>query len=87
LKPVTKILKGFKANQTSLTKSQKAALKASVKSVGKYKLVECRGLTKPIYMACKYLKTIYTAGRVKVTKVKLKSSSAAAKQVRLVFSK
>jgi hypothetical protein len=87
LKPVTKILKGFKANQTSLTKSQKAALKAFVKSVGKYKLVECRGLTKPIYMACKYLKTIYKAGRVKVTKVKLKSSSAAAKQVRLVFSK
>ena len=87
LKPVTKILKGFKANQTVLTKSQKAALKTFVKSVGKYKLVECRGLTKPIYMACKYLKTIYKAGRVKVTKVKLKSSSAAAKQVRLVFSR
>lgn len=87
LKPVTKILKGFKANQTVLTKSQKAALKAFVKSVGKYKLVECRGLTKPIYLACKYLKAIYKAGRVKVTKVKLKSSSAAAKQVRLVFSR
>jgi hypothetical protein len=87
LKPVAKILKGFKANQTVLTKSQKAALKAFVKSVGKYKLVECRGLTKPIYLACKYLKTIYKAGRVKVTKVKLKSSSAAAKQVRLVFSR
>ena len=87
LKPITKILKGFKANQTALTKSQKAALKAFVKSVGKYKLVECRGLTKPIYMACKYLKTIYKAGRVKVTKVKLKTSSSTAKQVRLVFSR
>ena len=87
LKPVIKILKSFKANQTSLTKSQKAALKAYVKSVGKYKLVECRGLTKPIYMTCKYLKSIYKAGRVKVTKVKLKSSSPAAKQVRLIFSR
>jgi len=87
LKPVTKILKGFKANQTVLTKSQEAALKAFVKSVDKYKLVECRGLTKPIYLACKYLKTIYKAGRVKVTKMNLKSSSAAAKQVRLVFNR
>ena len=87
LKPITKILKGFKANQTSLTKSQKAALKAFVKSVGKYKLVECRGLTKPIYMACKYVKSIYKAGRVKVTKLKIKASSPAAKQVRLVFSR
>jgi hypothetical protein len=87
LKPVTKILKGFKANQTSLTKSQKAALKAFVKSVGKYKLVECRGLTKPIYMACKYVKSIYKAGRVKVTKLKMKASNPAAKQVRLVFNR
>ena len=87
LKPITKILKGFKANQTSLTKSQKAALKAFVKSVGKYKLVECRGLTKPIYMACKYVKSIYKAGRVKVTKLKMKASNQAAKQVRLVFNR
>jgi hypothetical protein len=87
LKPVTKILKGFKANQTSLTKSQKAALKAFVKSVGKYKLVECRGLTKPIYMACKYVKSIYKAGRVKVTKLKMKASNPAATQVRLVFNR
>ena len=87
LKPVTKILKGFKANQTSLTKSQKAALKAFVKSVGKYKMVECRGLTKPIYLACKYVKTIYQAGRVKVTKLNLKATSPAAKQVRLVFTR
>jgi hypothetical protein len=87
LKPVTKILKGFKANQTALTKSQTAALKAFVKSVGKYKLVECRGLTKPIYLACKYLKSIYKAGRVKVTKLKMKASNPAAKQVRLVFSR
>jgi hypothetical protein len=87
LKPVTKILKGFKANQTSLTKSQKAALKAFVKSVGKYKMVECRGLTKPIYLACKYVKSIYKAGRVKVTKLNLKATSPAAKQVRLVFTR
>jgi hypothetical protein len=87
LKPVTKILKGFKANQTSLTKSQKAALKAFVKSVGKYKLVECRGVTKTIYMTCKYLKTIYKSGRVKVTKLNLKATSPAAKQVRLVFTR
>jgi hypothetical protein len=87
LKPVTKILKGFKANQTSLTKSQKAALKAFVKSVGKYKMVECRGVTKTIYMTCKYLKTIYKAGRVKVTKLNLKATSPAAKQVRLVFTR
>lgn len=87
LKPVIKILKGFTANQTALTKSQKAALKAYVKSVGKYKLVECRGLTKPIYLTCKYLKSIYKTGRVKVTKVKLNSSSPAAKQVRLIFSR
>lgn len=87
LKPITKILKGFKANQTSLTKSQKAALKAFVKSVGKYKLVDCRGLTKPIYMACKYVKSIYKAGRVKVTKLNMKASNPAAKQVRLVFSR
>jgi len=87
LKPVTKILKGFKANQTSLTKSQKAALKAFVKSVGKYNMVECRGVTKTIYMTCKYLKTIYKSGRVKVTKLNLKATSLAAKQVRLVFTR
>ena len=87
LKPVTKILKGFKANQTSLTKSQKAALKAFVKSVGKYKLVECRGVTKTIYMTCKYLKSIHIAGRVKVTKLNLKATSPATKQVRLVFTR
>jgi hypothetical protein len=85
-KPVVKILKGFKTGQTSLTKSQKVALKKFVKSVGKYKLVECRGLSKPIYMTCKYLKTIYKAGRIKVTKLKLKATSAAAKEVRLVFN-
>ena len=87
LKPVAKILKGFKANQTSLTKSQKAALKAFVKSVGKYQMVECRGLSKPIYMTCKYLKSIYKAGRVKVTRLTIKASNPAAKQVRLIFSR
>jgi hypothetical protein len=87
LKPTTKFLKGFKTNQTGLSKSQKAALKAFVKSVGNYKTVECRGVTKPIYMACKYLKTIYKAGRVKVTKLKLKANSAASKQVKLTFTK
>ncbi|MEY3846700.1 MAG: hypothetical protein RJA66_967 [Actinomycetota bacterium] len=87
LKPVTKILKGFKAGQASLTTSQKVALKAFVKSVGKFKVVECRGLTKPIYLACKYVKSIYKAGRVKVTKLNLKASNPAASQVRLVFSR
>jgi hypothetical protein len=86
-KSVTKTLKGFKANQTSLTKFQKAAIKAFVKSVGNYKLVECRGVTKPIYMTCKYVKSIYKAGRVKVSKLSLKQSNPAAKQVRLVFNR
>lgn len=86
-KAVMKILKGFKTGQTALTNSQKVALKKFVKAVGKYKIVECRGLTKPSMMTCKYLKTIYKAGRVKVTKLKLKPASSAAKQVRLVFSR
>ena len=87
LKAVTKVLKGFKSNQTALSKTQKLALKSFVKSIGAYKMVECRGLTKPIYLTCRYLKVIYKAGRVKVTKLKLKANSATAKQVRLVFSR
>lgn len=87
LKPITKNLNGFKVNQKALSKAQKVMLQKYVKSVGKYKLVECRGVTKTIYMTCKYLKTIYKAGRVKVTKLNLKATSPAAKQVRLVFTR
>jgi hypothetical protein len=87
LKPVSKTLNGFKVNQKALTKSQQATLKTFVKSVGKYKLVECRGVSATIYMTCKYLKSIYKAGRVKVTKLTIKATSPAAKQVRLVFTR
>lgn len=87
LKPVTKILKGFKANQKALTKAQGVALKKYVKSVGKYKVVECRGIKAYVYLTCKYLKKIYKAGRVKVSVIKVKATTAAAKQVRLVFTR
>lgn len=87
VKPVVKILKGFEADQKTLSKSQKVALKKYVKAVGAFKMVDCRGLAKPIYMTCKYLKTIYKAGKVRVTKLKLKPASAGAKQVRLIFSR
>ena len=86
-KSVIKTLKGFKVGQTALSVSQKAAIKAFAKSVGKYKLVECRGVSATIYMTCKYLKTIHKTGRVRVTKLNLKPTNPAAKQVRLVFSR
>jgi hypothetical protein len=87
LKPVTKVLKGFKTNQKALSKPQMIALKKYVRSVGKYKSVNCRGTSATIYMTCKYLKKIYKAGRVKVTKLKIKATSPAAKQVRIIFSR
>ena len=87
LGPVSKVLKGFKASQTSLTKSQKVALKTFVKAVGKYKSVECRGLAKPASMTCKYLKSSLKAQRIKAITLKIKKTSATAKQVRLIFSR
>jgi hypothetical protein len=87
VKTVSKVLKGFKPNQKTLTAWQMRTLKKFVKSVGPYKLVQCRGLSSPSYLACRYLKKVYKSGRVKVTKVSIKSTSPLAKQVRLLFSK
>jgi hypothetical protein len=87
LKSITKTLTGFKVAQKALSKKQIVALKKFVKSVGKYKTVECRGLSSNATMTCKYVKKLYKAGRVKVTKLKIKATSPAAKQVRLVFNR
>ncbi|MCX8529992.1 MAG: hypothetical protein ORN27_08015 [Rhodoluna sp.] len=87
LKAITKTLTGFKVAQKALSKKQIVALKKFVKSVGKYKTVECRGLSSNATMTCKYVKKLYKAGRVKVTKLKIKATSPAAKQVRLVFTR
>ena len=86
-KQITKVVTGFKPNQKALIKSQMAAIQKFVKSVGKFKTVECRGLSSNATITCKYLKRIYKAGRVKVTKLKIKATSPAAKQVRLVFTR
>jgi hypothetical protein len=86
-KQIIKVVTGFKPNQKALIKAQMAAIQKFVKSVGKYKTVECRGLSSNATMTCKYLKRIYRAGRVKVTKLRIKANSPAAKQVRLVFTR
>jgi hypothetical protein len=86
-KQITKVVTGFKPNQKVLIKAQMAAIQKFVKSVGKYQTVECRGLSSNATMSCKYLKKVYKAGRVKVTKLRIKANSAAAKQVRLVFTR
>ena len=87
LKAITKTLTGFKVAQKALSKTQIVALKKFVKSVGKFKTVECRGLSSNATITCKYLKRIYKAGRVKVTKLRIKATSPAAKQVQLVFTR
>ena len=86
-KSISKVLTGFKAKQRVLTRAQMITLQKFARSVGSYRYAECRGLVTPSTLTCKYLKKLFPAAGVRVTKVSIRPSSPLAKQVRLVFSK